>query len=444
MFDQASREQVVRWVGELAHAPHTLGDVAARAATVTRIRDWAEAALAQVAIEAAALESRQGGPCFGATAFLQESAGLSAREARTVVKRAEVIAHAPVVGEALALGEVGTAHADALARTVGRASQSVRTDLLQQAESLLALGAEMTPEAFERHCEAALRTLEGDDGLREHERMRRESSFKQWVDRSTGMYCGRYQLDPVRGSALMNAVAKELDSLLREQARSTDRSDQSLVTELSAQALVNLVAHGHAERRNDPEVHVLIDHQSLITGLHPHGVCELSDGTAIPVATARRLACEAGLLPVVLGGAGEVLDVGRAERLATTAQRRALRSMYRSCAFPGCDVVVDRCEMHHVLPFEHGGATDLSNLVPVCWRHHHLIHEGGWRLLMDAQRTIAVVRPDGEIHARVPLPVTARGRRLSSHQASDHVDGDRHHHRTEHVRQQTMRQSSAA
>ena len=410
MFDQASREQVTKWVGELATAPRSLAEVAARAAAITRIRDWAEAALAQVAIEAATFERVDGAPCVGASAFLQGSAGLSAREARAVVKRAEVIAQAPVVGEALALGEVGTAHADALARTVGKASQAVRTDLLDQAEALLAVGVEMTPEAFERHCEATLRALEGDDGLREHERMRRESSFKQWVDRSTGMYCGRYQLDPVRGSALMNAVAKELDTLLREEIRSTQRSNESRLGGLAAQALVNLTAHGHAERRNDPEVHVLIDHRSLVEGLHAHGVCELSDGAALPVATARRLACEAGIVPVVLGGEGEVLDVGRAQRLATTAQRRAIRSMYRTCAFPGCDVSIDRCDIHHVLPFEHRGTTDLHNLVPVCWRHHHLVHEGGWRLQIDDQRTISVVRPNGEILTRVPLPVVARGR----------------------------------
>jgi hypothetical protein len=91
------------------------------------------------------------------------------------------------------------------------------------------------------------------------------------------------------------------------------------------------------------------------------------------------LACEAEIIPIVLGGDGQVLDVGRARRLATADQRRALRTMHRTCAAPHCPVRFGDCDIHHLKEWNHGGATNLQNLIPLCSRHHHLIHEGRWR-----------------------------------------------------------------
>jgi hypothetical protein len=113
----------------------------------------------------------------------------------------------------------------------------------------------------------------------------------------------------------------------------------------------------------------------------------------------RRWCCEARIIPVVLGGDGVVLDVGRGARLATSDQRRALATMYASCAYPGCMVGFGHCKIHHTREWaRHGGPTDLEWLVPLCDRHHHVVHEGGWRLEVHPDRTITVTRPDGEVH----------------------------------------------
>jgi hypothetical protein len=106
------------------------------------------------------------------------------------------------------------------------------------------------------------------------------------------------------------------------------------------------------------------------------------------------MACEGDIVPVVLGSAGEVLDVGRRSRLATPQQRRALRVMYRTCWIPGCDVPFDRCTMHHLRPWEQGGPSDIDNLRPTCNRHHHALHEGGWKVEADGWWA-AIVLPDG-------------------------------------------------
>lgn len=87
----------------------------------------------------------------------------------------------------------------------------------------------------------------------------------------------------------------------------------------------------------------------------------------------RLLCCDAGIIPAVLGGASEVLDVGREERLATPAIRLALILRDGGCAFPTCTTRPGVCEAHHVQPWRLGGITALSDLVLVCHHHHALV-----------------------------------------------------------------------
>ena len=81
--------------------------------------------------------------------------------------------------------------------------------------------------------------------------------------------------------------------------------------------------------------------------------------------------CDAGFVPVVLGGKSEILDLGRMRRLASPALRHVVGLRDGHCAFPGCEVPLYRCELHHIRPWQDGGPTSLENLVALCVRHHH-------------------------------------------------------------------------
>jgi hypothetical protein len=131
--------------------------------------------------------------------------------------------------------------------------------------------------------------------------------------------------------------------------------------------------------RRPAELLVVVDLETLRHGLHHAGVCETFDGQPLPPSTVRRLACEADIIPIVLGGDSRVVDVGRAKRLASADQRRALRTMHRTCAAPDCPVRFGDCDIHHLTEWKDGGGTDLGNVIPLCSKHHHLIHEGQWR-----------------------------------------------------------------
>lgn len=93
---------------------------------------------------------------------------------------------------------------------------------------------------------------------------------------------------------------------------------------------------------------------------------------------ARRMACQAGIIPVVLGTRGEVLDLGRRSRLFRPPQRRVIRLRDQHCRAEGCDIPAAWCEVHHRQPWAEGGATDLANGACLCSRHHHLVHDNAY------------------------------------------------------------------
>ena len=90
--------------------------------------------------------------------------------------------------------------------------------------------------------------------------------------------------------------------------------------------------------------------------------------------TIRKIACDAAVIPTVLGGQREVLDHGRERRLFTTAQIRALWLRDTHCTFPHCDAPATWCDAHHITPWIDGGATDLRNAALLCPHHHTIVH----------------------------------------------------------------------
>ena len=101
---------------------------------------------------------------------------------------------------------------------------------------------------------------------------------------------------------------------------------------------------------------------------------DLGSGDLLTPATVRKIACDAVIIPTVLGGQSEVLDQGRAVRLFTPAQEAALRQRDRNCSFPNCTEPAKRTDKHHLIFWADGGPTDLNNSGLLCPRHHTIVH----------------------------------------------------------------------
>jgi hypothetical protein len=104
----------------------------------------------------------------------------------------------------------------------------------------------------------------------------------------------------------------------------------------------------------------------------------LPSGDRISAAAVRRLACDAEIIPAVLGTEGQILDVGRTSRLVTNPIWVALVLRDRHCAFPGCQRLPIACDAHHIVHWADGGQTSLDNLILLCRHHHRLIHHTPW------------------------------------------------------------------
>src|SRR5262249_21485986 len=127
-----------------------------------------------------------------------------------------------------------------------------------------------------------------------------------------------------------------------------------------------------------------------------HAAPVLGSGEPVGAAAARRLACDAEVIPAVLGSLSEPLDVGRATATVPDGLRHGLCVRDGGGRFPGCDRPAVECLAHHVRHWADGGATALDNLVLLCEAHHGLVHEGGWRLARDAlTREVHAWWPDG-------------------------------------------------
>ncbi len=330
--------------------------------------------------------------------ILSANGNCSAREAARTSRRAETLGVLPSVSKQLSTGRIGTEHADAIAAAASRLDDDGRDSLLQFDDELAQHAAASTPGQFKRFVDRMVDQLAADSGVERAARQRNATGLVKGINDETGMYWLRGEFDPENGARLFRAIDAETKSLASHPSNDDRRREQ-----LAAQALVDLATSASRSRRPArTELLTLVDLDTITSGLHDSSVCELDDGTALPIETIRRLACDAHIIPVVLNGEGVPLDVGRSRRLATDDQRRALRVMYRTCGIGSCDVPFDRCEIHHIEEWTADqGETNLDSLIPGCSRHHHLVHEGGWRLELDPDtRELTITLPDGTVHSR--------------------------------------------
>lgn len=126
---------------------------------------------------------------------------------------------------------------------------------------------------------------------------------------------------------------------------------------------------------------VTVSYENLIAGI---GAGDTSSGHTLTGEAVRRLACEGGINRIVTRGASDILDVGRQTRQWNRAQRRAIKRRHKNkCAVKGCHRRIT--EIHHVWWWEDGGETCIENGVPLCFGHHHLVHEGKWQISYNAE-----------------------------------------------------------
>lgn len=364
---------------------------------IERVRSWLDA---KEALAAAKSErDAQQGRGAGSRQDLLAAGTRTSKEANRIADRAETLAVAPALGHALQAGEIGAAHVDALTSAGRDLDDHRRAELLDHPEVTDA-AKRMRPDSFATYLRRKVRAMTAAEADEKLARQRNATRLRMWVGRD-GMHHVSADFDPETGNRAFTAIDGEFDSLA---AAGEPRNDRT-----RALALAAVLGRGHASGpATTPAEVIVIDAGTLATGeIHEHTVCEMGSGADLPPSAVARVMCESIVLPTVITNGGDHLqvDVGRHARVANRAQRRALRAMYPTCAFGDCHQPFDRCEIHHLQPWLAGGPTDLANLLPLCSRHHHLVHDRRWRLRLDPQRTLHIEQPDGAHHQTVPMPI---------------------------------------
>ena len=318
----------------------------------------------------------------GPAATLRAATKCSQREADRCVKRAEALGEMPRAAEALSLGEIGVEHVDNLVRAAAQTSPAAveASDLLRSARARPA-------DIMAKDVREWTRRQQSAGECEATARRRRENRRAMVFDGDDAMVVFHAEFDPVAGARVRAGFDAAYDQLLRDDGGRGNADAVRTPEQRRADAVEMLFAGGAREGR-PPAVR-----SQLVVIAHADGTAEIPGLGSIPTRELDRLSCVSDLFGLVFTGDGVPLWHGRAKRLATDDQWRALIARDGGCVI--CAAAASRCEAHHVIFWDGParGPTDIANLALVCAHHHHLIHDRGMRLTCDSLGRWRLVPP---------------------------------------------------
>jgi hypothetical protein len=286
-----------------------------------------------------------------------------------------------------------------ISRAVGEVSPSEAAQLEQRAVSA-ALSEQLDPDRLRLYAREAQAELDAQAFLDNHNRAfeRRRLHLSQ---EQSGMFALSGRLDVESGCYLTAALEPFMAPHGQDDPRTPAQRRADALRELCRRQLSQSPSQGQAQgqsqalpqvagRRPQLSVTATIAALSGEPGV-PAG--KLSDLFAIPAQSLRRLACDCSLEPMIVDGKGIPISVGHTRRRFPAAIRRALIRRDQHCRFPGCTRPASWCEPHHLIHWCDGGSSDIGNGVLLCDFHHHLVHEGGWQVKLQADGSVIAIPP---------------------------------------------------
>jgi hypothetical protein len=403
--------EVLREISGLLDRVHT-GDVcggpAAAAAmgevdrVITRLQAVRLALVAEADRSEVAAESGMTGTSAWLAASTRRDSGQAVREVRLATALDNEL-HA--TREALSAGEMSTEHAQVIATATAQLPEGLSVQERVEIETTLVRRAKLVDpgtlrKTARRALSAAQRTqaeidAHEDQVLRTEEDAALAKTRLTWHDNGDGTTTGRFTLPTLAASILVKTVQQiasprrfaQQAAKAAKAAGATSAEDVATATWDAFRAADGDWAHRYGKAFAELLEHlptdslsgkvaatvvVTIDADQLKASV---GAAHLDTGMDVSAGEARRLACNAGIIPAVLGGRSVPLDLGRQERFFTEAQRVALATTYDTCAADACDRPYAWSELHHEDPWAGGGRTDLALAVPLCGHHHRRVHD---------------------------------------------------------------------
>jgi hypothetical protein len=386
-------------IAALDIAGGSLTDTKAGLVAVQLVRGWLDARMLEMASRLSVVSS-----------FPENDLSIASktghRSATTVLNRASTVEHMAEFGVALGSGQVSNDHIDVATRALRRLKAAERPAFMAQSGRLALIAARVTPEEFEKTVQHAADGVASETGAERLLKQKAAARARSWIDKTTGMWCLYARFDPETGVPIQGRIDTMLATKFSDKYANEDCPEDPIEKQdwLRAQALAALLRGEKSGAGGRPEAVVIIDTTSG-TIRWPFGVILPDESLArfLELADVHWIDVHCGNVRYAEGK----LNLGRETRLANRVQRRALGALYATCAIPGCCVRYENTRAHHVWFWEHGGPTDLANLLPLCSRHHSKVHHGGWKLRLGPDRSLTITFPDNTVMTTGPPTLAA-------------------------------------
>jgi len=352
---------------------------------------------------------------------LQDATRMSKRDANRMARTAKGLEKMPNVKERLAAGKISLDQAGVLVNTARETGAEAVDNSLQ----LLDRASEVPPDLFAGEARRFADRHSADRGEKLFNRQRRRRKAAMWKDPDTGMGRLSADLDPVDFGLVEQALHGHAEALRRQDladasssGAGTVRTREQRLADALTDRLAGLDALSHAPldhtadsnhatacreaaglaglmngtaegnragdasgaarsgpgtARGKPPQLIIVADIGLIDGPDPHGRCEIPGTGPVPPSILDRLSPDTKLAGIIFGGKGQPLWLGRSRRDVSAHQYLAIAVRDRGCV--KCAAPMHQCQIHHTIPWEHGGGTDIDNLQALCGQHHRHQHE---------------------------------------------------------------------
>ena len=321
--------------------------------------------------------------------WLSWRVGLAPGAAREKIRVAYALENLPLISESFSKGEISYSKVRAVTR--------VATPSNEDELHTIALGA--TAAHVERIVRA-WRKVDLQEETKHANYQQDYASLTTYTD-DDGMVVVKGRLPAEIGAVFVKALEAASDVIYKKDPQRTFAQKRVEALKLVAEsALEGELDPGNSADRYQVVVHV--DKQVLEDPEQPGGQSALEGGIGVSAETSRRIACDASIVEMKHDEKGNVLDVGRKTRVISPALRRAFDARDPTCVWPGCTSKF--VQGHHMEFWANGGATKLFNLCNLCGHHHHLVHDGGYRVEILANGKFRFTAPAGWVIPDVPPP----------------------------------------
>ncbi len=285
--------------------------------------------------------------------------------------------------DAMVSGQIGFAHMTVMARTANALGDKFKES------ALLDKAVENSPGKFHHICRhyrhaADRKGYEAEQAELVENRRLSLSSVEDGSLLINGV------LDPEGGAALRMALQPLARRSGAHDDRKYDRRLADALVDLSMHALDSGLVPQNASQRTHLQVTTSLE---TLLGLDGAPAAEMEFSIPISSTTVERLACDCSVTRILLGSDSMVIDVGRARRVISGPQRKALNARDKGCVWPGCERPASWTSGHHLVHWIHGGGSDLKDMALLCYRHHWMVHEGGWQIMRGDDGRMITIPP---------------------------------------------------